>query len=1762
MKTTFAIATCNFEPSEVKYNRQEVIVPCDFIPLIAGDRVRIIEENDGWCFGSKLSNQRDVGLFPANYVKKGFEPELVDSDTEGLSIVKEIYRAVQIWWSRLKELYAKQSDLHYLDEVLDKIDDLLAARKQILSGGVPEEQLNNIRMAISKKMDRVNLLLSLSVTIREETGVPYDPEKISVLQNYKEHSNAEKIVSTDCSDVDEKLDAFSTMISVQSIELNTTYNCEICFTVFDSEKKVFVSETVTFPWKGKDNKKNLRNRNLQALFSGFNRSDCSRKLLLLCRIVQIAPIELSTMRKNPDMEAAHSFCRQILAWSFFDLGDIFDNLRPSNEPKEHLLFMSRVQNSEQVFKSLTIPVDKSADDIRMLILSQVYRGNANDVQMKYPHLFSRHPLLVSKRTDVYTYLDESRNYLYATLTSGELTSKSSDRNVEARVTVLDSNGEVVANCIESVTHNEGDSPSNNGPVSVSEFRSMVYYHEDKPFWFEQLKIRLPEASSQDVHLRITLHSRKQYDKGPFALSYFHLLHNSTLVKNDEQELLVYKIDSSQYSPRSVAYLNLPSSKRLLRDLGNSASKPHSAAFTLSEKSLIKLSTSICSSILSQNEDVVNVLRWRNNPYNLANSLSKLSTPVGEAENEMVRFFSPLLDALFEIWDEREQLELPVFDVIVSLYRLVEEPRNVKCINVLEKYMDRFFFPTAVLKLLKCLNHYIVSASTSNNEKTRNSLKVMGRIFITIVCSMKCARRFQYSLYCPETIRSHLESVLSSIVGLMSEARERMAIQNTALKHLPSIINPILGSGAYEPVELCNVLLRVLNGFGKNIVARERLGFVSQLIDTQLFEHFACRQILLPNCISLLLTHLESDSDVREYPERALECVQIISNLIERLFPLTTPRDSIGALGTDDELNLVLENLYRPVVRAMVQVEKLEGSLEYTRGKFFALILAMLNKMSAQIFDSYLRSRPSIIDKMDFVVEMVQMIRDLLSKCPFPSTWQQMIMIQNKTINKCLRFIMSSSVQSYFARDCFYAQVWEEYMRTVVCFVTQPALQISEEWLREDSDPRVKLRKTAAEELRSVWFMLTTRQKMEYIPKMVGPFLRVALIEDEKIRDATIPIFFDMMQAEFHSNIDSAKGMKLFSDELIAQLDFLINENYGSRTFQEKFTKILTQQCKSDKDLWKGGGQDLIQRVDVLLKYLLEYRQVHETEDCAENDMSRTYQLMRYYEQYEHQELYVLYVYKLYELNIQQNNDIEAAKTLQLHAKLLSWEDAELPEWLVGHNLNQHCATQRQLKDRLYCEVADLYSNGQMWEDAVEVLKELIPVYEQKYVDYNRLALLLDRIASMYRKIASESRVFFYYYLVGFYGRGFPIYLNGHRFIFRSNSLERLPDFLDRMKQIYGHPETIPSMDDSSDLANKPGKYIQVFNVDPICGPCPFDSVQINPSIKDYYRHYNISHFEYSRLTEKRGSKWTSIEDNDVMRTWIAKTRIGTTDSLPSVLRFTPVISNSGQVLISPLRCAVDQMKRKNEQLYETAVLVLQNSTPDVKKITGEIMGVVQANVQGGIRNYLVFFSDKSSQVYESEDRQLASRLHALIIEQVEILEFCLYAHATRADMSTLQLHEHIVEQYLEYKRFVEDNFGLQVTRSILPTGASIHMQVVEDREKKSHSGAGSILDISSTSTGTLKSRGVSAVLNMLSPARRNITSQPPSSSSLNNACALELQPTSSLFEKQFSFSGPMKLSKMNPKLSGEGIRLRASLSVELGPPPLPPRPNNSNSTDV
>lgn len=75
-------------------------------------------------------------------------------------------------------------------------------------------------------------------------------------------------------------------------------------------------------------------------------------------------------------------------------------------------------------------------------------------------------------------------------------------------------------------------------------------------------------------------------------------------------------------------------------------------------------------------------------------------------------------------------------------------------------------------------------------------------------------------------------------------------------------------------------------------------------------------------------------------------------------------------------------------------------------------------------------------------------------------------------------------------------------------------------------------------------------------------------------------------------------------------------------------------------------------------------------------------------------MYIRYVNKLCALHLECDNYTEAAYTLRLHSKLLSWSDTLLSPLLRSAKY-PHCETHRQLKEALYQDMIAFFDKGKV-----------------------------------------------------------------------------------------------------------------------------------------------------------------------------------------------------------------------------------------------------------------------------------------------------------------------------------------------------------------------------------------------------------------------------------------------------------------------------------
>lgn len=130
---------------------------------------------------------------------------------------------------------------------------------------------------------------------------------------------------------------------------------------------------------------------------------------------------------------------------------------------------------------------------------------------------------------------------------------------------------------------------------------------------------------------------------------------------------------------------------------------------------------------------------------------------------------------------------------------------------------------------------------------------------------------------------------------------------------------------------------------------------------------------------------------------------------------------------------------------------------------------------------------------------------------------------------------------------------------------------------------------------------------------------------------------------------------------------------------------LTERMQEEKPIWMEAGSAFILSVTRLLERLLDYRSVMQGDENRDKRMSCTVNLLNFYKtEINRKEMYLRYIYKLFDLHTQAENYTEAGFTLKLYADMLSW-DKETLTFAPNDNVGQ---PEWQRKENLYKEVGD------------------------------------------------------------------------------------------------------------------------------------------------------------------------------------------------------------------------------------------------------------------------------------------------------------------------------------------------------------------------------------------------------------------------------------------------------------------------------------------
>ncbi|XP_068800109.1 dedicator of cytokinesis protein 2-like isoform X3 [Struthio camelus] len=1601
------------------------------LPLQIGETVHILQASEGWYRGYSLRNRAARGIFPASLIhlkgavveRRGTEESVVPAE---MPMVQEITTTLREWATIWKQLYVTGQTERYR-QVKRMMYELMERRSQLLSGTLPKDELLQLKKEVTSKIDYGNKILALDLVVRDENENILDPDRTSVISLFQAHKKATQTImqriqeemlpqqsELGCSAHLAASPSHSLYLCVRNFVCNIGEEAQLFMALYDPAEQRMISENYVIRWASTGVPQDIELlNNLKAVFTDLGSKDLKReKLFLVCQIIRVGRMDL----RETYSRKLSTGLRRPFGISVMDVTDITKGKCESDEDKQHFIPV-HLAAAENDFLHNMIRKAVEGKDINhkgqgFWVSLKMLWGDLSQVRKDHPHLVDRSTVVARKLGYPEVIMPgDVRNDIYLTLVQGEFDkgNKKTQKNVE-----------------NVIYHGAGDKPA-------SEYRSVVYYQQRHQRWMETVKIAVPIEDVHKTHLRFTFRHRSSSDSKDkseriFSMAFVKLMRpDGTTLRDGEHDLFLYKGDSRKLEDAS-SYLNLPSTRNVLESkiLSGSSFRVSggTSGISVSTRDSFQISTLVCSTKLTQNVNLLGLLKWRSKPSLLAGNLQKLMNVDG---GEVIKFLQDTLDALFSIMMENADTDVYdtlVFDALVFIVGLVADRKFQHFNAVLEAYIRQHFSATlAYKKLLSALTRYVDRASQGEPcEPLIRTFKALEYVFKFIVRSRRLFAQLYEGKETAE-FQELLQRFFLALNQLMRCPQEgpTLLAQGAALKYLPSILEDVFG--IFDSSVLGGLLRDFIGNLPPQRLLKQKLQSLTDIVNSKIFQSYECREMLLHTAVSVL-------QELIERGEEEDACIELLSNILEVLYKAQKraeeqSRQHSGGKGRHKEhgdselvkvkkhIQLILDRLLHTVNRRVIVLDR-ENNL---RSHYVACMTAVLSQMDADHYRSYIEAFSSRPELMDFLMETFILFKDLIGKTVHPADWMVMNMVQNREFLRAINQFAATLTETFLQDSSFELQLWNNYFHLAVAFLTQDSLQLENFSLAKRTSILAKygdMRATIGAAIRDMWYNLGHR-KIEFIPAMVGPILEMTLVPELELRKSTIPIFFDMMLCEYQLT----GGFSRFEDEILRKLDSEVEGGRGDEQYKQLFESILLNCCQGHPELAKPG-ENFVALVTGLLERLLDYRAVMNDENKTYS-MSCTVNLLNFYKEIDRQAMYIRYLYKLKDLHVSYENYTEGAYTLLLHARLLKWSDEpNTAPMQASHSPSLH--TQRQLKEALYNQIIDYFDQGKMWEEAIHLCKELAEQYESEIFDYEMLSDILQREAKFYEKILKVLRPSPDYFAVGYYGQGFPTFLRNKVFIYRGKEYERWEDFEMRLLSPFPNAEKLNSTSPpGQDVTTLPGQYIQCFTVQPVEeAKVQFKDRSIPEQITNFYKANHIQCFSYSRPFQK-GPK---DPDNEFATMWIERTTFTTAYPLPGILRWVAVASTA-TTIISPLENAIETMMRTNEKILSEINRHQNDPGLPINPLSMLLNGIVDPAVMGGFAKYERAFFQESYLQEHPEDQGNIEKLKDLIAWQSPLLAEGIRIHGRKVSEDLRPFHERMEQCFGHLRAKVESQYGVR-----------------------------------------------------------------------------------------------------------------------------------------
>uniref|UniRef100_A0A8C2NH98 Dedicator of cytokinesis 4 n=1 Tax=Capra hircus TaxID=9925 RepID=A0A8C2NH98_CAPHI len=1080
------------------------------LSLEIGDTVQILEKCDGWYRGFALKNPNIKGIFPSSYVhlknacvknKGQFEMVIPTED----SVITEMTSTLRDWGAMWKQLYVRnEGDLfHRLWHIMNEILDL---RRQVLVGHLTHDRMKDVKRHITARLDWGNEQLGLDLVPRKEYAM-VDPEDISITELYRlmEHRHRKK---------DTPVQASSHHLFVQMKSLmcsNLGEELEVIFSLFDSKENRPISERffLRLNRNGLPKAPDKPERHC-SLFVDLGSSELRKDIYITVHIIRIGRMGAGEKKNACSVQYRRPFGCAVLS-----IADLL-----TGETKDDLILKVYMCNTESewyqihenIIKKLNARYNLTGSNAGLAVSLQLLHGDIEQIRREYSSVFS-HGVSITRKLGFSNIImpGEMRNDLYITIERGEFEKggKSVARNVEVTMFIVESSGQTLK---DFISFGSGEPPASD------EYHSFVLYHNNSPRWSELLKLPIPVDKFRGAHIRFEFRHCSTKEKGEkklFGFSFVPLMQeDGRTLPDGTHELIVHKCEENTNLQDTTRYLKLPFSKGILLGNNNQAMKATKESFWIT--------SFLCSTKLTQNGDMLDLLKWRTHPDKITGCLSKLKEIDG---SEIVKFLQDTLDTLFGILDENSQkYGSKVFDSLVHIINLLQDSKFHHFKPVMDTYIESHFAGALAYRdLIKVLKWYVDRITEAERqEHIQEVLKAQEYIFKYIVQSRRL-----FSLATggqnEEEFRCCIQELLMSVRFFLSqESKGSGALsqsQAVFLSSFPAVYSELLK--LFDVREVANLVQDTLGSLPTIVHVDDalqavKLQCIGKTVESQLYTNPDSRYILLPVVLHHLHMHLQEQKDL-------IMCARILSNVFCLIKKNSSEKSVL------EEIDVIVASLLDILLRTILEITSrpqpsgstMRLQFQDVTGEFVACLLSLLRQMTDRHYQQLLDS---------FNTKEELRVSDII---PCSLDWTVMRLVANNVIITTVLYL-SDALRKNFLNENFDYKVsihLDDYLKKV---------------LEKYGDMRV----TMGCEIFSMWQNLG-EHKLHFIPALIGPFLEVTLIPQPDLRNVMIPIFHDMMDWEQRRS----GNFKQVEAKLIDKLDSLMSEGKGDETYRELFNSM-------------------------------------------------------------------------------------------------------------------------------------------------------------------------------------------------------------------------------------------------------------------------------------------------------------------------------------------------------------------------------------------------------------------------------------------------------------------------------------------------------------------------------------------------------------------------------------------------------------------------------